>query len=116
MTSPPQITGLDVTVDSLHADYKWRASLVFDWMESPPSGRRLHIFFTWASTQRWRRADCVVDRQGVIRVHPHLTRIAATKALVPDAVVREEINAYVSLLRQLSTLQLKHLHNNHCGI
>ena len=49
------------------------------------------IIFTWVTAQRWRRADFVIDRQGMIRVHLQLSRVVVTKALLPDAVVREEI-------------------------
>ncbi|SFF03571.1 CRISPR-associated endonuclease Cas1 [Nitrosomonas sp. Nm166] len=95
-----QIAGLDVAVGSLHADQDGRASLVFDLIEPlrPVVDRTI---FSWVTTQRWRRSDFVVDRQGVIRVHPQLAQIVVTKALLPDAVVRDEINSYVGLLKQL---------------
>ena len=50
------------------------------------------IIFTWVAAQRWRWADFVIDRQGVIRVHLQVGRIVVTKALLLDAVVREEIS------------------------
>ncbi len=57
--------------------------------------------FSWVAMQRWRRADFVIDRQGVIRVHPQLGRVVVAKAVLPDNVIREEINSYVSLLKRL---------------
>ncbi len=44
----------------------------------------------------------MIDRQGVIRVYPQLARVVVTKALLPDKIIREEINAYANLLKQLS--------------
>ncbi|WP_394808646.1 CRISPR-associated endonuclease Cas1 [Nitrosomonas sp.] len=96
-----QIAGLDVAVGSLHADQDGRASLVYDLME-PLRPVIDKIIFAWVTMQRWRRADFVIDRHGVIRVHPQLARIVVTKTLLPDKMIREEINAYVSLLKQLS--------------
>lgn len=58
------------------------------------------IIFTWVSTQRWRWADFVVDRKGVIRVHPQLGRVVVTKAMLPNAVIREEVNFHIGLLKQ----------------
>lgn len=101
-----QVAGLDVAVASLHADQDGRASLVFDLME-PLRPVVDKTIFTWASTQRWRRADFVVDRQGVIRVHPQLGRAVVMKALLPDKVVREEVNAYVGLLKRLGDRSMK---------
>ena len=42
----------------------------------------------------------MIDRQGVIRV-PQLGRVVVTKAMLPDNVIREEINTYVNLLKRL---------------
>lgn len=53
------------------------------------------------TTQRWRRADFVIDRQGMMRVHPQLARIVVTKAMLLDVVVREEVNVYLGLLKRL---------------
>lgn len=100
-----QIAGLDVAVGSLHADQDGRASLVYDLME-PMRPIVDQVIFNWMMMQRWRRADFVIDRQGVIRVHPQLGRVVVTKAMLPDKVVREEINAYVGVLKQLSSSQL----------
>ena len=48
--------------------------------------------FSWVTLRRRRRADfVVVDRQGVIRIHPQLGRVVVTKAMLPDNVIREEI-------------------------
>lgn len=95
-----QIAGLDVAVGSLHADQDGRASLVYDLMEPLRPVVDLAIF-SWIIQQRWRRADFVIDRQGVIRVHPQLGRVVVTKAMLPDSVIREEINVYVGLLKRL---------------
>lgn len=100
-----QIAGLDVAVGSLHADQDGRASLVYDLIE-PLRPVVDKIIFNWITPQIWRRADFVIDRQGVIRVHPQLGRIVVTKAILPDAVVREEINAYVNLLKRLGNAKL----------
>ena len=43
----------------------------------------------------------MVDRQGVIRVYPQLGRVIVTKAMLTNNVIREEINAYVGLLKRL---------------
>lgn len=94
-----QIAGLDVAVGSLHADQDGRASLVYDLME-PLRPVIDNIIFSWVTMQRWRRADFIIDRQGVIRVHPQLGRVVVTKAMLPEAVIREEINFYIGLLRQ----------------
>ncbi|SFE83783.1 CRISP-associated protein Cas1 [Nitrosomonas sp. Nm166] len=101
-----QIAGLDVAVGNLHADQDGRASLVFDLVEPlrPVVDRTI---FTWVANQRWRRSDFVLDRQGVIRVHPQLARVVVTKALLPDGVIRDEINAYVGLLKRLGDKPLK---------
>ncbi|WP_181023807.1 hypothetical protein [Nitrosomonas ureae] len=48
----------------------------------------------------------MVDRQGVIRVHPQLGRVVVTKAMLPDNVIREEINAYMGLLKRLGNNKL----------
>lgn len=96
-----QVAGLDVAVGSLHADQDGRASLVYDLME-PLRPVIDKIIFTCVTSQRWRRADFVIDRQGVIRVHPQLARIVVTKAILPDKVIREEINAYVAILKLFS--------------
>ena len=101
-----QIAGLDVAVGSLHADQDGRASLVFDLME-PLRPVIDQTIFTWVSQQRWRRSDFVIDRQGVIRVHPQLARVVVTKALLPDGVIRNEINAYVGLLKQIGDKTLR---------
>lgn len=95
-----QIAGLDVAVGSLHADQDGRASLVYDVME-PLRPVVDKIIFDWITTQRWRRADFVIDRHGMIRVHPQLARIVVKKALLPDKIIREEINAYVNLLKRM---------------
>lgn len=95
-----QIAGLDVAVGSLHADHDGRASLVFDLME-PLRPVVDKVIFTWVTTQRWRRADFVIDRQGVIKAHPQLGRVVVTKAMLPDLVIRDEINVYVNLLKRL---------------
>lgn len=95
-----QIAGLDVVVGSLHADHDGRASLVYDLME-PLRPVIDKAIFCWVTQQRWRRADFVIDRQGVIRVHPHLGRVVVIKAMLSDKVIREEINAYVELLKRL---------------
>ncbi|AKH38459.1 MULTISPECIES: CRISPR-associated endonuclease Cas1 [Nitrosomonas] len=101
-----QITGLDTAVGSLHADQDGRASLVFDLME-PLRPVVDQVIFTWVAKQRWRRADFVVDRQGVIRVHPQLGQAVVMKAMLPEVVVREEINVYVELLKKLGNRSLK---------
>ncbi len=85
---------------SLHADQDGRASLVYDLME-PLRPVVDQAIFSWVTMQRWRRADFVIDRQGVIRVHPQLGRVVVTKAMLPDNVIREEINTYVNLLKRL---------------
>ena len=95
-----QIAGLDVAVGSLHADQDGRASLVYDLIE-PLRPVVDKIIFAWVTSQRWRRSDFVIDRQGVNRVHPQLARVVVTKALLPDKSIREEINAYVNLLKRL---------------
>ena len=94
-----QVAGLDVAVGSLHADQDGRASLVYDLME-PLRPVIDNIIFSWVTMQRWRRADFIIDRQGVIRVHPQLGRVVVTKAMLPEAVIREEINFYIELLKQ----------------
>ncbi|WP_177198185.1 hypothetical protein [Nitrosomonas communis] len=43
----------------------------------------------------------MVARQGVIRVHAQLGRSVVAKAMLPEAVAREEINVYVGLLKRL---------------
>ncbi|SFM87080.1 CRISPR-associated endonuclease Cas1 [Nitrosomonas communis] len=101
-----QIAGLDVAVGSLHTEQDGRASLVFDLME-PLRPVVDQAIFSWVTAQRWRRADFVVDRKGVIRVHPQLGRAVVMKALLPEAVIREEINVYVGLLKQLNDRSLK---------
>jgi CRISPR-associated protein Cas1 len=101
-----QIAGLDVAVGSLHADQDGRASLVFDLME-PLRPIVDQTIFTWVAKQRWRRADFVVDRQGVIRVHPQLGRAVVIKGMLAEAVIREEINVYVGLLKRLGGRLLK---------
>ncbi|SFF01769.1 CRISPR-associated endonuclease Cas1 [Nitrosomonas sp. Nm166] len=101
-----QIAGLDVAVGSLHSDQDGRASLVFDLME-PLRPQVDRVIFSWVAAQRWRRSDFVVDRQGVIRMHPQLARVVVTKALLPDGVIRDEINAYVGLLKRLGDKPLK---------
>ncbi|MDO8334582.1 MAG: CRISPR-associated endonuclease Cas1 [Nitrosomonas sp.] len=60
-----EIAGLDVAVGSLHADQNGRASLVYDFIK-PLRPVVDKIIFAWVTTQRWRRADFVIDRQGVI--------------------------------------------------
>jgi CRISP-associated protein Cas1 len=100
-----QIAGLDVAVGSLHADQDGRASLVYDLME-PLRPVVDKIIFNWVITQRWRRADFVIDRQGVIRVHPQLARVVVTKVMLPEVVVREEVNVYVGLLKRLGGSKL----------
>lgn len=99
------ISELDVAVGSLHADQNGRASLVYDLGVLATGCRSSH--FSWVTLQRWRRSDFVIDRQGVVRVHPQLVRVIVTKALLPDGVSRAEINAYVSLLKQLGGKPLK---------
>ena len=99
------IAGLDLAVGSLHADHDGRASLVYDLME-PLRPIIDKAMFSWISQQRWRRADFVIDRQGVIRVHSQLGRVIVAKAMLPDKVVREEINAYVGLLKRLGNNKL----------
>ncbi|GJL73395.1 MAG: hypothetical protein NMNS01_25940 [Nitrosomonas sp.] len=96
-----QISGLDVAVGSLHADQDGRASLVFDLME-PLRPVIDQIIFSWASTQRWRRADFVVDRKGVIRLHPQLGRVVVKKAMLPEKTIRAEIDFYIGRLKQLN--------------
>jgi len=50
----------------------------------------------------------IVDRQGMIRVHPLLGRVVVvTKVLLPDSVVRDQINAYVGLLKRPSDNSLR---------
>ncbi|MBY0545262.1 MAG: hypothetical protein K2Q14_06935 [Gammaproteobacteria bacterium] len=44
----------------------------------------------------------MIDRQGMIRLYSQLGRVVVTKAMLPDNVTREEINAYVNLLKRLS--------------
>ncbi len=90
---------------SLHSEQDGRASLVYDLME-PLRPVVDKTIFAWITSQRWRRADFVIDRQGVIRVHSQLARVVVTKALLPDAIVREEINAYVALLKRLGASKL----------
>ncbi|WP_097107229.1 CRISPR-associated endonuclease Cas1 [Nitrosomonas ureae] len=86
---------------TIHTDQDGRASLVYDLME-PLRPLVDKIIFAWVTLQRWRRADFAIDLQGVIRVHPQLARLVVTKALLPDKIIREEINAYVNLLKQFS--------------
>lgn len=100
-----QIAGLDVAVGSLHADQDGRASLVYDLME-PLRPVVDQAIFSWVTMQRWRRADFVIDRQGVIRVHPQLGRVVVTKSMLPDKMIREEINAYVELLKRMNESRL----------
>jgi CRISPR-associated protein Cas1 len=95
-----QIAGLDVAVGSLHADQDGRPSLVFDLME-PLRPVVDEIIFSWVTSQRWRRADFVVNRQGVIRLHPQLGMAVVLKAMLPEAAVRDEVSFYISMLKSL---------------
>jgi CRISPR-associated protein Cas1 len=53
------------------------------------------IIIEWVTLQRWRQADLVIDRQGVMRVHSQIVRVVVTKAMLPEHVIRNEINAYL---------------------
>jgi CRISPR-associated protein Cas1 len=88
-----------------NTDQDGRASLVYDLME-PLRPVVDKIIFSWVALQRWRRADFVIDRQRVIRVYPQLARIVVIKAMLPEQIIREEINAYLKSLKLMSKAYL----------
>lgn len=93
--------GLDPAMGHLHAPKDGRPSLVYDLMEPlrPQVDTQL---LSWVQDEQWHKSDFVVDRTGVVRLHPELARVVVQKASVTEEAVGAVLDWYVGQLRAAS--------------
>jgi CRISPR-associated protein Cas1 len=93
--------GIDPAMGHLHAPKDGRASLVYDLIEPlrPMVDTQL---LTWIAGERWRMSDFVVDRSGVVRLHPELARVVVQTGTIDEDAIGAVLDWYIGQLRALT--------------
>jgi CRISPR-associated protein Cas1 len=93
--------GLDAAMGHLHAPKDGRASLVYDLIEPlrPTVDQQI---LTWVAGEQWRLSDFVVDRSGVVRLHPELARVVVQAGSVAEDAIGAVLDWYIGQLRALT--------------
>lgn len=93
---------LDPAMGHLHMPKEGRASLVYDLIE-PLRPTVDSQILAWVTEAQWHVSDFVVDRSGVVRLHPELARVVVQRGAVSEDAIGAVLDWYVGQLRELGT-------------
>jgi len=58
-----------------------------------------NLLLSWASGEKWRRSDFVVDKRGIARLHPELARVVVQRSGILPTSIENVIEWYPARLK-----------------